>query len=110
MSLKKWLSYRERTILGRPLTLEEIQHFTRNYVNRWRLTSRTECGPRPLRFSDAWWWILLIAMGYGGSDAARGRVTGRTVTEASTARSGKTRSGWMRCISGQEICRRRHRK
>ena len=26
--LKKWLSYRERTILGRPLTPEEIQHFT----------------------------------------------------------------------------------
>ena len=26
--LKKWLSYRERPILGRPLTLDEIQHFT----------------------------------------------------------------------------------
>ena len=26
--LKKWLSYRERPILGRPLKLEEIQHFT----------------------------------------------------------------------------------
>ncbi len=26
--LKKWLSYRERTILGRPLTMDEIQHFT----------------------------------------------------------------------------------
>ena len=29
----------------------------RNYVNRWRPTSWTECGPRPLRFSNAWWWI-----------------------------------------------------
>ena len=26
--LKKWLSYRERQILGRPLTPEEVQHFT----------------------------------------------------------------------------------
>ena len=26
--LKKWLSYRERTILGRPLHFEEVQHFT----------------------------------------------------------------------------------
>ena len=26
--LKKWLSYRERDILRRPLTLEEVQHFT----------------------------------------------------------------------------------
>ena len=26
--LKKWLSYRERKILGRPLTPEEVQHFT----------------------------------------------------------------------------------
>ena len=26
--LKKWLSYREQTVLGRPLKLEEIQHFT----------------------------------------------------------------------------------
>ena len=26
--LKKWLSYRERTILARPLTLAEVQHFT----------------------------------------------------------------------------------
>ena len=26
--LKKWLSCRERTILGRPLTPEEIQYFT----------------------------------------------------------------------------------
>ena len=26
--LKKWLSYRERGILGRPLQLEEVQHFT----------------------------------------------------------------------------------
>ncbi len=26
--LKKWLSYRERTVLGRPLRLEEIQQFT----------------------------------------------------------------------------------
>ena len=26
--LKKWLSYRERHVLGRPLRLEEIQHFT----------------------------------------------------------------------------------
>ena len=26
--LKKWLSYRERGILGRPLTPEEVQHFT----------------------------------------------------------------------------------
>ena len=25
--LKKWPSYRERTILARPLTLEEVQHF-----------------------------------------------------------------------------------
>ena len=36
------------------------KHWTmppRNYVNRWRPTSWTECGPRPLRFSNAWWWI-----------------------------------------------------
>lgn len=26
--LKKWLSYRERGILGRRLTPEEVQHFT----------------------------------------------------------------------------------
>ncbi len=26
--LKKWLSYRERSVLGRPLTPEEVQHFT----------------------------------------------------------------------------------
>ena len=26
--LKKWLSYRERNILGRPLKPEEVQHFT----------------------------------------------------------------------------------
>ena len=26
--LKKWLSYRERDILGRPLSPEEVQHFT----------------------------------------------------------------------------------
>ena len=26
--LKKWLSYRERSILGRPLSPEEVQHFT----------------------------------------------------------------------------------
>ena len=26
--LKKWLSYRERHVLDRPLRLEEIQHFT----------------------------------------------------------------------------------
>ena len=26
--LKKWLSYRERAILGRPLLPEEVQHFT----------------------------------------------------------------------------------
>ena len=27
-ALKKWLSYRERPILRRPLTPEEVQHFT----------------------------------------------------------------------------------
>ena len=26
--LKKWLSYRDRPILGRPLNPEEVQHFT----------------------------------------------------------------------------------
>ena len=26
--LKKWLSYRERGVLGRPLRPEEVQHFT----------------------------------------------------------------------------------
>ena len=26
--LKKWLSYREREVLGRPLRPEEVQHFT----------------------------------------------------------------------------------
>ena len=26
--LKKWLAYRERNILGRPLRPEEVQHFT----------------------------------------------------------------------------------
>ena len=26
--LKKWLSYRDRTILARPLTPAEVQHFT----------------------------------------------------------------------------------
>ena len=25
--LKKWLSYRDRDILGRPLSVEEVQHF-----------------------------------------------------------------------------------
>ena len=25
--LKKWLSYRDRTILARPLTPDEVQHF-----------------------------------------------------------------------------------
>ncbi len=25
--LKKWLSYRERDVLGRPLTLDDVQHF-----------------------------------------------------------------------------------
>ena len=27
-ALKKWLSYRERTILNRPIHPEEVQHFT----------------------------------------------------------------------------------
>ena len=27
--LKKWLSYREHKVLGRPLNLEEVQHFTK---------------------------------------------------------------------------------
>ena len=26
--LKKWLSYRERPVLGRPLDPDEVQHFT----------------------------------------------------------------------------------
>ena len=26
--LKKWLSYRERNVLGRPMKLDEVQHFT----------------------------------------------------------------------------------
>ena len=26
--LKKWLSYREETVLGRAITLEEVRHFT----------------------------------------------------------------------------------
>lgn len=26
--LKKWLSYRERKVLGRPLRSDEVQHFT----------------------------------------------------------------------------------
>ena len=26
--LKKWLSYRDRDILGRPLSVEEVQYFT----------------------------------------------------------------------------------
>ena len=26
--LKKWLSYRERPVLGRPLHPDEVQHFT----------------------------------------------------------------------------------
>ena len=26
--LKKWLSYRERSLLGRPLRPEEVRHFT----------------------------------------------------------------------------------
>ena len=26
--LKKWLSYREHGVLGRPMTPEEVQHFT----------------------------------------------------------------------------------
>ena len=49
--------------LSRRLVLAMIKrrkHWTmppRNYVNRWRPTSWTECGPRPLRFSNAWWWI-----------------------------------------------------
>ena len=35
--LKKWLSYRERTILGRPLTPEEIQHFTDTARRIWAI-------------------------------------------------------------------------
>lgn len=31
--LKKWLSYRESALLGRPLTSDEAQHFT-HYVRR----------------------------------------------------------------------------
>ena len=26
--LKKWLSYRDRDILGRPLSVKEVQHFS----------------------------------------------------------------------------------
>ena len=35
--LKKWLSYRERTILGRPLTPEEIQYFTDTARRIWAI-------------------------------------------------------------------------
>ena len=40
--LKKWLSYRERDILGRPLTPEEVQHFTdtARRISEIRLLSR----------------------------------------------------------------------
>ena len=40
--LKKWLSYRESGVLGRPLRIEEIQHFTataRRIASILRLTS-----------------------------------------------------------------------
>ena len=41
---------------------------------------------------------LLIAMGYGGGDTARGRVTGRSGDGGSTARSGKTLSASTRSV------------
>ncbi len=43
--LKKWLSYRERPILGRPLSHEEVQHFT----DTARRISTTLCWLRCLR-------------------------------------------------------------
>ena len=36
--LKKWLSYRERPILARPLTMDEIQHFTDTGEEDWGAT------------------------------------------------------------------------
>ena len=45
---------------------------------------------------------LLIAMGYGGGDAAMGRVTAVPATAVSTARYGKMRLAWTRFM-----CRRR---
>ena len=41
---------------------------------------------------------LLIAMGYGGGNAARGRVTGQVGDGGIDGTTGKTRSGWTRCI------------
>ena len=48
--LKKWLSYRERGVLGRPLRAEEIQHFTdtaRRIAAILLLTTGWGSGPRP---------------------------------------------------------------
>ncbi len=44
--LKKWLSYRERAILGRPLLPEEVQHFTdtARRIASIRLLTRSGCG------------------------------------------------------------------
>ena len=47
--LKKWLSYRERTILDRPLRPEEVQHFTdtaRRIAAILLLTDATDLGSR----------------------------------------------------------------
>ena len=44
--LKKWLSYRESTVLGRPLQPEEVQHFTNTAR---RITAILLAGDRQLR-------------------------------------------------------------
>ncbi|MCE9634906.1 MAG: N-6 DNA methylase [Planctomycetes bacterium] len=44
--LKKWLSYRESALLGRPLTSDEVQQFT-NHVRRITVSVRCSPSPRP---------------------------------------------------------------
>ncbi len=44
--LKKWLSYRERPVLGRPLRPEEVQHFTDTARRIGTILSITMAGAR----------------------------------------------------------------
>ena len=44
--LKKWLSYREGSILGRPLMLEEVQHFTNGRLTMSLFGDQSKSSPR----------------------------------------------------------------
>jgi len=47
--LKKWLSYRELDVLGRPLLDDEVKHFTETARRIAAILSRTNAGPSPRR-------------------------------------------------------------